>query len=164
MPTDLGDRIEWARRTPVPADMPSRRIEWLGEKSPFEEPFVEFGVTTNQFTKEQVQVLRNAAMKTEPRWVGKERHLGINDQRIKLTRDYLWHRGNKWICRMVFADADAVLSSAHGHEFLDLDAHDQDAPKILYPPVAVRVVGEEVLKYGETVGRGRNIIQSLGPR
>jgi hypothetical protein len=130
----------------TPDGYPARRIEWVGEQSVMDEPFVWTGIATGRFTKDQEALLRRMALRREVRTQDTIRLLGVND--LGLSRDYVWSRQNRYICLMTFADADKVLSSPDGHCFRDLDAMEPDQPQVLYPPVELRLVSESVLKTG----------------
>ena len=42
-------------------------------------------------------------------------------------------------------DADALLSSASGHEFVNLDAMERDEPKLIVPPMQIHLVRSEAM-------------------
>jgi hypothetical protein len=130
----------------TPDGQPGRRIEWVGEQSVMDEPFVWTGIATGRFTKEQESLLRRMALKREARTQDTERTLGVNDP--GLSRDYTWSRRNRYICVLTYADADKVMSCTDAHCFRDLDAAEQDEPVVLYPPTELRVVSESILKTG----------------
>jgi hypothetical protein len=125
---------------------PGRRIEWVGEKSVMDEPFVWTGIATGRFTKEQEALLRRCALKRSARTRDTERRLGPHDP--GLSREVVWSRRNGWTQVLIFADAEKVLSCPDGHEFIDRDAAERDEPAVLYPPVELRLVSREVLKVG----------------
>lgn len=133
--------------TPMTADgTPGRRIEWVGEKSVMDEPYVWTGIATGRFTHEQESLLRRAALRREVRTVDTERVVGRDDP--GLSQDYTFSKRNKYICVMTYADADMLLSCTDGHCFHDLDAVEIDEPAVLYPPIELRLVSEEVLRTG----------------
>jgi len=124
---------------------PGRRIEWLGELSPMDDPFLWTGIAANRFTPEMVAMIRRAALRRTPKTRDTGRSLGPDDA-SRLSREYLWDRRNRWICVLSYADADRVLGCIDGHEFRDLDATEQDDPGLLLPPQEVQPTSAVMLK------------------
>lgn len=123
---------------------PGRRIEWVGEKSIMDEPFVWVGLATGKFTREQEALLRRTALNRCARIDTAERVMDEHDP--GLSRRYAWTPRNRWTVVMTYADADRLLSCASGHEFRDLDAAEEGEPATLsYPPLEIRLVERSVL-------------------
>lgn len=144
-----------------------RRIEWVGEKSVMDEPFVWTGIATGRFTREQEALLRRTALNRCARTDTAERVIGnfilLLDDRGRpvpgpdgrpvevrspegMSGEYRFHPANRWTCVVAFADADVLLSCPSGHEFRDLDAAEADEPAtVAYPPVDIRLVERTVL-------------------
>jgi hypothetical protein len=123
---------------------PGRRIEWLGELSPMDDPFIWTGIAAKRFTPEMVTMIRRACLRRNPRTRDTDRALGVNDP--GLSREYVWTRRNRWTCILTYADADKVLGCTDGHEFRDLDATEEDEPAILLPPREVQPTATVWLK------------------
>lgn len=140
-----------------------RRIEWIGEGSPFDDPFVEFGVATGRYTAEQVDLLRRVALRACKRTETNTRILDQRDPGLSTRVEWGPGPGN-WVRVLTNQDADKVLSSASAHEFRDLDAHERDEPRVVHPPLEVRLVEQEVLRQGDSVERGMAILRGLGPQ
>lgn len=155
---------------PVPENVrtsegePGRRIEWIGEQSPLDHDFVSIGISTGRFTKDQVDLIRAAALLACKRTVDMVRRMSPEDP--GLSREIEWGPGkHRWIQVLSYRDADILLSSASAHEFRDLDAIDIDAAStLIYPPLDVRLVGEDVVKVGTSVATARDILRRLGPQ
>lgn len=123
---------------------PGRRIEWLGELSPMDDPFLWTGIAANRFTVEMVKMIRRAALRRTVKNRDGERILGVNDP--GLSREYVWTRRNRWTCVLTYADADKVMACSDAHEFRDLDATEADQPALLLPPKEVQPTAAVVLK------------------
>jgi hypothetical protein len=153
------------------------RIEWVGEKSPLDEEWVWVAKHAGLMTPRQIAVLETAALTCVYRTKTAARELlagngdgqlaftdapllqaasyGYNQQGVRyLTRPerrgYVWGAGNRWVMPMSFHDADVLLSGRDGHEFVNLDAREHDEPKLVLPPVQIRIVQHQLLdRFGE---------------
>jgi hypothetical protein len=153
------------------------RIEWVGEKSPLDDEYVWFAKHTGRYTPRQLAVLEAAALTCVYRTKTAARELlaGNGDGQLPFTdapllqaasygynqqgerylsrperRGYIWGAGNRWVMPMSFHDADVLLSSRDGHEFVNLDARELDEPKLIVPPQEVLVVHRQLLdRFGE---------------
>lgn len=137
---------------------PGRRVEWLGESSPMDDPFLWTGIAIHRFTPDMVATIRRAALKRVVRTVDTVRFLGfqyedgfsggavIGCDPPGLTRQLVWCRMNRWIEVLSHDEVDIVLGCARGHEFRDLDATDEDDPGIILPPREVQPGSHVMLK------------------
>lgn len=132
-----------------------RRIEWIGEQSPLDEPFVQFNLAMGHYTPEQEAILRRAAVLAHLR----RDHIServLTKDRDGLSEDVRWGPHPGMFVRTVSnADADKILSCNDGHEFRDLDAMEPDEPTVLHPPLAIKLVSETVIDW-----RGREMERS----
>jgi hypothetical protein len=104
----------------------TRRIEWIGEQSPLDDPVIVWKLMTGQFTATQAKAIRLAAAKANTR-VRRERVFEHEHQYAMaalkgLHRTYHWTKDNDFICDVDYADVDRILGDPWcGHEFRDLD-------------------------------------------
>jgi hypothetical protein len=150
-------------RGETPEGRPGRRIEWVGEASPFDDPFIEFGVSTGRYTPQQVALIRRASLRVNKRTEHNIRRMSQEDP--GLSREVLWGPGRaNWVQVLSYRDADILLASPNGYEFRDLDAAEADEPQVIHPPMEIRLVGREALKEGQPVEYGKQLLRDLGPR
>lgn len=135
-----------------------RRVEWLGELSPMDDPFLWTGIAANRFTPDMVMMIRRAALRRAVKFRNGARSLGfqyedgntggrvIRSDPPGMSRRYLWSHANRWTCVLTYADADKVLGCGDGHEFRDLDATDQDDPGLILPPREMQPGNTVILK------------------
>ena len=157
MPT-LGETM--AEQFPhIPAPQAGlRRIGWLGEASPFDDPLIEYRRDTGQYTREQLAVLREAARRRVQRLPGCRTSRALEPgtapgQIPGLTQRYEWGpRTTEYVRYLTFSDADKVLACSDGHEFIDLDSTEMDEPVVIQPPVAIRVIESSMMdRFGRLV-------------
>lgn len=110
----------------------TRRIEWIGEADPLDNPVVEYRLLTGQYTEQQKKAIRWAAATARTRGAkgGLRNRLMEAEHRhaeatvTGLRRTYYWTRENNYVCAVDFEDVDRILGDPHvGHEFRDLDAY-----------------------------------------
>ncbi len=135
-----------------------RRVGWLGEASPFDDPLIEYRRDTGQYTREQLAVLREAARRRVQRIPGGRTARALEPgnapgQIPGLSQRYEWGpRATQYVQYLTFSDADKILSSSDGHEFVDLDSTEMDEPVVIQPPVAIRVIeGTMMDRFGRLV-------------
>lgn len=127
-----------------PAPRKTRRIEWIGEQSPFDNPVIAWNMIQGNYTKLQMEAIRKAAARARVR-VRRSRTAEHNHQYSVaackgLHRTYHWTKENNYTCDVDYADVDIILGSDFGHEFVDLDAKEHDEPTILKPPMEIVVL------------------------
>lgn len=132
-----------------PAPRKTRRIEWIGEQSPLDNPVIAWNLIQKRYTPTQERAIRIAAARARTRTY-RERLLEHDHQYSQavmrgLSRTYHWHKGNEFVCDVDYADVDRILGSDAGHEFRDLDAMEGDEPLILQPPVEVRIYTQDAI-------------------
>lgn len=103
------------------------RIEWVGERSPFDSPTVQYGIIRGAYTPTQIKALRLAAAQANTR-NGKRRRLleSGSDHRAMapvpgLGKTYIWERRNGYVCTVDNRDADIILGLPCGREFRLVD-------------------------------------------
>lgn len=131
-----------------PAPRKTRKIEWIGERSPLDEPVVAWRLMTKQFTALQEAVIRRAAAMARTR-VKRERLFEHDHQHAQavlkgLHRTYLFTKANNYIQDVDYHDVDILLGSESGHEFRDLDAPDPPTPTVT--PNEVRLIEREMAR------------------
>ncbi len=139
---------------------PGVRIEWIGERSPFDEDWVWLGKHTGKFTRRQLDLLDRMALRCNHRISTSARELvagnGLGQVAFQdapqLPGDDRGRHGYTWGPRkagwgrvMSYRDADLLLSCAGGHEFVNLDARDVDEPKVIVPPLQIHMVRSEAM-------------------
>lgn len=129
----------------------TRRIEFVGERSPFDDERVQANMLLGRYTPTIEQAIRLAAKKAVVRIHGfTERVFERNDHRslapvAHLNRSYRWHAGNNYIENVDFDDVDAILGGPCGHEFIDLDAPGAEAKRVkTFAPEVFKLVAVEV--------------------
>lgn len=138
-----------------PAPRKTRRIEWVGEQSPYDNPVIAWNLLMGRYTPTQQRAIRLAAAQARTREC-RERLMEHNHQHAQavmrgLSRTYHWHKGNEFICDVDYADVDRILGSDAGHEFRDLDAMEGDQPTILLPPESVMVYATESIGSAQAI-------------
>lgn len=127
-----------------PSPRKTRRIEWIGEKSPYDDPTVVWGLLTGYYTEEQKRLIRLAAARARTR-VHRNRLFEHDHQHAQavlkgLQRTYLWCKENNFVCDVDYHDVDIIFGSDCAHEFVDLDAREHDEPKVMSLPVEIVIV------------------------
>lgn len=99
------------------------RIEWVGERSPFDNPSVIYGLLNKTYTNLQVKALRMAAAQANTRG-GKRRRLleSGNDRRSMapvpgLQKTYIWEAKTGYMADVDIGDADIILGLPCAREF-----------------------------------------------
>jgi hypothetical protein len=104
----------------------TRRIEFVGERSPFDDERVQANLLLGRYTPTIVEAIRLAAKNAVVRLHKfSERVLEHNSQHAlapvaHLGRTHRWHAGNDYIEDVDFADVDAILGSPSEHQFRDV--------------------------------------------
>lgn len=137
----------------------TRRVEWVGEQSPYDNPVIAWNLLQGRYTEQQKQAIRLAAARARTR-VCRERLLEHEHRYAQavfkgLRRTYHWTKANNFVQDVDYADVDKILGSDVGHEFVDLDAREHDQPKVLTPPVEVVILSrEEYAQYNDANDTG----------
>ena len=98
-------------------------LEWVGERSPLDDPAIRYRLAMLEFTPLQSRALREAAARSVTRAGNRRRVLeaGPDPRALApvpgLSRSYCWERANGFRVAVTLADADVILSSGCGHEF-----------------------------------------------
>jgi hypothetical protein len=111
----------------------TRRVEWVGEASPLDNPVVAYNLMMGLYTPTQAKAVRLAAARARTR-VRAARLLEHDHQHAMavfrgLSRTYIWERENGYVQDVDWADVDRILGSSVGHEFVDLDALGEGEPR-----------------------------------
>jgi hypothetical protein len=131
-----GARPEDRRPHPAPGH---RRIEWVGEASPFDNPVVVWGLATGRYTPLQAETIRAFHRRRIRRGIAHDREM--TKDRDGMSRDWLWGPSAGTYVRLLpNRDADRLLSCPSGPEFRDLDT--DGGPPIDLPPTDLRQVKE----------------------
>ncbi len=99
-------------------------LEWVGEVDPMVDPVIQFRIATGEFSPLEIEALRSAAVRAVTRAGNRRRILeAANDPRSLapvpgLLRTYCWERRNQYRVEATIRDADVILSSDCGHEFV----------------------------------------------
>lgn len=117
----------------------TRRIEWIGDKSPLDDPVVAFNLLMGKYTPTQEKAIRRAAAKVHSRVWG-DRLLEHEHQHAQavvkgMRRSYIFTKKHKFICEMDYKDVDILFSSPIAREFVDLTDRDDDEPIVLSTPL-----------------------------
>lgn len=121
-----------------PSPHKTRRVEWIGQKSPLEDPRVQLNLLMGNYTPLQETAIRLAAARAVTRVGNVRSRLIEHDHRYGmatfkgLSRSYHFTPLNSFICELTYRDADILLSSECGKEFRDLDdPNSRDQVKVL---------------------------------
>jgi hypothetical protein len=110
----------------------TRRVEWIGEKSPLDEPVIAFNLLLGRYTPMQEKAIRRAAQKVRSRSFGmrllEHEHQHAQAVVTGFKRSYLFEAKAKYICEMDYPDATRLFDSPVAHEFVDLTDRDPDEP------------------------------------
>ena len=107
-------------RDPRPAPG-HRRIEWVGEPSPFDNPNVALKLACGHYTPIQAETIRAYHRKRIQRTPGHNRVM--TKDRDGMTQDWVWGpKAGTYVRLLPNRDADKLLSGPSGAEFRDLDA------------------------------------------
>lgn len=127
-----------------------RRLRWVGEPSPYENPAVEYRLAIGGYTPHQRAVLRKMA---ELRIAPNPKHSReLTKDRDGLSKDYVWGPAVGSDVRQVRnRDADIILSGSSGHEFRDVDM--PEPAHLSRPHQFIRLMKAEELGVIETAAR-----------
>lgn len=104
----------------------TRRIEFVGDRSPFDDERVQANLLLGRYTPTMVDAIRLAAKRAVVRiYRFTDRVLETNSRHAlapvaHLGRTYRWHAGNNYIEDVDYGDVDAILGSPDGHQFRDV--------------------------------------------
>jgi hypothetical protein len=122
----------------------TRRIEFVGDRSPFDDERVQANLLLGRYTPTMEQAIRLASFRAVVR-IHKfsERLMEHNHQYAlsphkHLGRTYCWHAGNDYIEDVDYGDVDAILGGPSGHQFRDVTDG--------VPPPEVKTFSPEVFK------------------
>jgi hypothetical protein len=107
-----------------PAPKTTVVLEWVGEVDPMADPAIQFRIATGEFSPLEIEALRMAAVLAVTRAGNRRRILeAAKDPRSlapvpELSRTYCWERRNGYRVEATIRDADVILSSECGHEFV----------------------------------------------
>jgi hypothetical protein len=150
-------------RTPRPTPG-HRRIEWVGEPSPFDNPNVALKLACGHYTRVQAETIRAYHRKRIRRTPGHNREM--TKDRDGMTQDWVWGpKAGTYVRLLPNRDADRLLSGPSGSEFRDLDAGGVPSPVIL-PNTDIRLMREaEFDSYAINRGtrRGEFHVAGTGP-
>lgn len=148
----------------------TRRIEWVGERSPLDDDRVLAKLLLSEsrmpgaptyYTPTQCRAIRLAAARARTRGDGwRNRIMEHSHQHAMavvhgLRRTYYWTKSNGYVCDVDYHDADVILSSDSGHEFVDLDALEPGQPKVITPsPEVFKLVATEAVPALSRRGEG----------
>lgn len=123
-------------------------LEWVGEKSPTEDPRVEYALLRGLFSEEQRKVLDAAIAQTIRRIDGKRsRDLGPCAALPHLSRRYQWGpKKGTYVVAVTFKDAEAILACRSGHEFRDVTEGVPVEPLRLPVRESIRIVKREAFR------------------
>lgn len=132
----------------------TRRIEFVGERSPFDDERVQANMLLGRYTPTMMEAIRVASKKAVVR-IDKfmERVFECYDHRslapvAHLKRTYRWHAGNNYIENVDFADVDVILGSPSGHQFVDLDAPGYVPKPVVFTAEVFKLIATEFLVKG----------------
>lgn len=117
-------------------------VEWIGEKSPLENPVVAYKLMrvgkSDGFTDHQAAVVRAAARLRIGKFKGHNRAMGPESG---LSQTYVWGPKVKtYVRKMTYADAERLLATNSGHEFRIVGQPASEQPMAL-PTSGVRLMG-----------------------
>ncbi|MFM9108211.1 MAG: hypothetical protein ACKOWF_16095 [Chloroflexota bacterium] len=99
-------------------------LEWVGQENPLDRADVRLRLMRGEYTLEQARAIREAAARAATPAANRRRVLEAgHDPRALapvpgLSRTYCWERRNGYRVRVTARDADVILSSACGNEFV----------------------------------------------
>lgn len=147
----------------------TRRIEFIGERSPFDDERVQAKILLGRFTPTQLHAIRTAAKRAVVRIHRFSERVLERDHQYALAPDkhlqrtYRWHAGNAYIEDVDYRDVDAIMGGPSGHQFRDLDAGD-DAPIVTtFSPEVFKLVAQEATAATAPKGTGpqnRDVVAS----
>lgn len=138
----------------------TRRIEWVGEQSPLDNPVIAFNLLTGRYSPQRAKAIRWAAAKANTRVMRirvfeHDHHLSMAPQ-AHLGRSYVWSEANGYVQEVDYRDVDGILAGPNGHEFRDVTDRDPDEPDALVlPPEVMRLVEQERVEVGTAQARAR---------
>lgn len=131
----------------------TRRIEWIGEKSPFDDDVLVAMMLMNYYTPTQKKAIRLAAAKALTR-VDQYRirmlEAGSHSRSLAPTahlhRTYEWSFRNGFVQDVDYRDVDTILGGPDGHEFVDITDREPDEPPAFVKPSpeAYRLIAQDV--------------------
>jgi hypothetical protein len=142
----------------------TRRVEWVGQMSPLDNPLVAFRMVNKLYTPLQEQAIRKAAAYARTRGEGHRirtmdhPHPAAISEVRGLLRSYIFEPANDYTVDMDYHDYDIIFAGPDADEFRDLD--DPNRPP--YPwdmiPSEEEVAQMIDLKKVSTAGREGGII------
>jgi hypothetical protein len=139
----------------------TRRIEFVGDRSPFDDERVQANLLMKRFTPTIEEAIRLAAKRAVVRIHKFTERVLERDHRYALApekhlgRTYRWYVGNNYIEDVDYGDVDAILGSPDGHQFIDLDAPDAEAKRIkTFSPEVFKLIAVDAVPSMSAKGVG----------
>jgi hypothetical protein len=136
-------------------------VEYVGDESPFDDPYVTLRIQMGKYTPDQVEVLREMARRAIKPWAHLRRTItkgGGFGEIPGFSRSYVFGHGQRhkppaepgepgsFYQLMTNRDADLLKSSEAGYQFR---IHPHDPPRIITPPTDIRIVQRDDMRnYG----------------
>ena len=134
-------------------------VEWVGEASPLDSPLVRYRMVTNQYTAEQMAVIRRlmqvriARVHGPTRSIRRGHGLGqiptLGVELVRFGPDQRARPGQRgsFIQAIPFKAADVVKASESGHEFRIWNERDgEQVNHIELPSGSIRITSEEAFR------------------
>lgn len=126
-------------------------VEYVGDESPFDDPFVSLRIQMGQYSPDQVEIIREMARRAIKPWSNLKRviHKGQGNGELRFSRSYQWGHGKatkapaepgdpgSFFQLMTNRDADLLKSSEAGYQFR---IHPHEPQRIITPAKDIRVV------------------------
>ena len=120
-----------------PADhRPTRRIEFIGELSPFDKTRLQHALQSGKLSLTMAEAARQVAARARTRAGGRVYMVEPPHQHALvpitgISKTYVFGPKNNYIQNVAYRDAELLLASKDCHLYLDLDALEPDQPKPL---------------------------------
>lgn len=136
-------------------------VEFVGDQSPFDDPFVAMRIQLGHYSRDQIEVMRAMARRAVKPWKNLKRYVAKSHV-PGLSRDYTWGTGDpkkplmdpgepgSFIQMMTNRDADLLRSSDSGYQFVIHPIEDQ----IIVPPTDIRIVERDDFGQGKQLRFG----------
>jgi hypothetical protein len=148
--------VDWLGR-PVPPPPAGRYwLEWIGDQSPMQDPFIEYKMARGGFTPEQVAVIRAMTRDAVIRVnntvsLSMVRHNGPGGQ-PGLSQDYTFgprlraRPGDpgSYVQHVTSRDLEILVTSPNGHQFTHIGAPDEDL--LIQPPAEIVFTNRQQFK------------------
>lgn len=135
-------------------------VEYIGDQSPFDDPYVAMRIATGGYTPDQVAVIREMARRAIKPWHNLRRVIkkGTGAGEIKrFSRSYVFGTGKahrhpiepgepgSFFQLMTNHDADLLKSTDSGYQFR---IYPHEEPRIIIPACNIKIVQREDLRLG----------------